>query len=358
MKVLFVSNNLKSGGKERQIFYLLQSLSKKGIKVGLLLRFPNTDFDLNSIRNLELYISKNSTKKKFFNYYKSVVKTFNPDIIHAWEGVITTLSIPIKLLYRKKLINGQFRYSKKFPLFSIMAFLQFTNSLFSNRNISNTLSGLKSARLKRNKKNIVIPNGYDFNDLVKVNQCTNKPNDEITICKVANFTNIKDHLSLIQASVNIIKKGYTIHVKFIGDGKEKEVIENSIHVEYKEHFQFLGYRNDVLNIINKADICVLLSKKGHSEGMSNAIMEYMLSGKPVIATKTGGNPEMVKNGNTGYLVDFENIEQIEQCLIQLITNSEKRKQLGENAREFALANFNIGHVCNQYINLYNSVLFR
>jgi len=138
----------------------------------------------------------------------------------------------------------------------------------------------------------VIHNGIALQDTGRKTQDTSlKKNlgikkDDLTIVHVANIKPVKGHSYLIKALAKIAPQYPNIKLLLIGedklDGQMRDLVEK---LGIARNVAFLGKRDDVGSLIRLADICVLPSL---SEGMSNAIMEYMQAGKPVIATNVGG----------------------------------------------------------------------
>lgn len=132
-------------------------------------------------------------------------------------------------------------------------------------------------------------------------------------------------------------------------------MEKIIPAALRNYFNFMGSISDVNNHITKFDICVLLSKKDWAEGISNSIMEYMALGKPVIATNTGGNPELILEGETGFLIPHEDIKALKDKLILLINSADLRREMGEKGRRHIENNFGSHKMIDQYIDLYKEL---
>jgi glycosyltransferase involved in cell wall biosynthesis len=111
-----------------------------------------------------------------------------------------------------------------------------------------------------------------------------------------------------------------------------------------------GERNDIPEILRSLDIFVLPSK---AEGISNTILEAMASGLPVIATRVGGNPELVLDGQTGCLVEKEDVEGLSLAMRDLVADNEKRRQLGEASLRRVLAEFSIDSMVDRYRQVYD-----
>jgi len=105
-------------------------------------------------------------------------------------------------------------------------------------------------------------------------------------------------------------------------------------------------REKALKMMRKSDIVVLCSR---SEALSRALIEAMKLGKAVIATRSGGNPEVISEGETGLLYEPANYEELAQKISILTERLDLRDILGKKAQIFALQRFNEQRVCNQLI---------
>ncbi len=99
-------------------------------------------------------------------------------------------------------------------------------------------------------------------------------------------------------------------------------------LEISNHILFMGYRNDVQNILSQVDIVALTSL---TEGFPLTPIEAFACSKPVIATAVGGTIEIIDDGINGYLVEAQNVEQIAEKILLLIKNDALQKKFGENA---------------------------
>ena len=99
------------------------------------------------------------------------------------------------------------------------------------------------------------------------------------------------------------------------------------------------------NVLDAIDIFALTSR---TEGMSNAILEAMAAGNPVVATRVGGNPEVVRHNETGYLVEDDNVEELYGRMKEMIDDELLRKKMGEYAKQLARSEFSIENMINNY----------
>jgi glycosyltransferase involved in cell wall biosynthesis len=154
----------------------------------------------------------------------------------------------------------------------------------------------------------------------------------------------------------------------IGDGPDKEVLESKAdekdpgklsNMEYwapgekKEKNTFLLGRlprRELLQYLRAADVFVL--NTGY-EGFSHQLLETMSVGTSIITTNVGGNPELIENGKTGVLVEYNNREEIKEAIINLLQEEEFAEKLAENAQK-KVTEFSIERMMNETIKVLNS----
>jgi len=175
--------------------------------------------------------------------------------------------------------------------------------------------------------------------------------NDIVIMHVANLKPVKGHQYLLEAFAAIEKQHPDIKLVLIGrdelNGQLQKMAEG---LNILDKVIFLGKRDDVQSLLRDADIGVLPSL---SEGMSNSILEYMAASKPVIATKVGGNLEMIKNGFNGFLVEPENAQQLKEALLVLINDRQKRLDMGSAGYERVQNEFSMEAMIDHYEELFN-----
>lgn len=206
------------------------------------------------------------------------------------------------------------------------------------------------------KKIHLIRNGINIKDYLdrdqkKIHLADLKLNeDDLVVMHVANIRPVKGHEYLIKAMAMVIKEIPNIKLVLIGEDElEGKLSQQAQELNIADQVIFLGKRKDVRSLIQIADICVLPSL---SEGMSNAIMEYMVAGKPVIATDVGGNPELVEHEFNGLLILKENVDALRDALLKLAINHNERKQMGENGFKKAEIMFSMDKMIQAYKNLF------
>ena len=180
--------------------------------------------------------------------------------------------------------------------------------------------------------------------------------DDLIIGNVANLRPPKGQKYLIEAAAIICQR--LPQAKFLligeGSGRLKEEAERQIaDLKLLDNVQLLGFREDVPELLRLFDIFVLPST---SEGLPMSIVEAMAAAKPVLATKIGGLPEIVAEGENGYLVEPANVEALAQKLKLLLENDKLRAVMGERGRQIANEKFSLRMMIEKYQDLYEKVL--
>ena len=366
MKVLYIIDSLSKGGKERQLIGLFKEILKnKDVDPYLVILSDKIEYVEFADLNIKYSVLK---KNKFFDFklFKgliSEVKKIDPEIIHTWEWYSSLAILPAKIICNKKMINGNIRYGYKARIFSKAWLYALFLFPFSKIVIANSLSGLKAHGKRVSNKYRVIYNGFDLQRLKSnisfdKDMFPNIPSNSIIVGMVARFNAPKDYFTILKAIDMLQKKYQNLFFIMVGDGDDRKRAEKTIeYLRDKEKYIFTGKRNDVENIVNLFDIAVLTcNTNGYAEGLSNSIMEYMACKKPVIATKSGGNNELVEDNTTGFLVYPFNVKDLSEKLIILIEDASLRKRFGEKGYEKIKNNFSEAKMYENYINLYEEVL--
>jgi glycosyltransferase involved in cell wall biosynthesis len=142
----------------------------------------------------------------------------------------------------------------------------------------------------------------------------------------------------------------------VGDGPfRKEWEELARQLGIGPRTRFLGERHDITSVLAALDVVVSASR---SESLSNTILEAMAAGRPVIATRVGGNPELVRDRETGLLVAPEDEGALAAALETVLASPELAREWGENARRIAQANFTLDYARERFEQLYLDLLAR
>jgi glycosyltransferase involved in cell wall biosynthesis len=173
----------------------------------------------------------------------------------------------------------------------------------------------------------------------------------VVIC-VARFDPVKGVDVLIDAWREIASTIPQAMLLLVGDGPLREALAQRIRANgLNTSVRFLGYRSDVEAVLRAADLCVVPSR---SEGFSLAALEAMATGLPVVATGVGGLPEVVKDGETGVLVEPENPPALAKAVIRLLADPTLRSEVAAAALASARG-YDIDASCARLETLYHQL---
>ncbi len=181
--------------------------------------------------------------------------------------------------------------------------------------------------------------------------------DTLVVGCVNRFDPIKDHATLLRGAELALSRGVDLLVVLVGDGPERSRLERELEVRrgLRNRVVLTGLVNNVAAWLNAFDVFVLPSL---SEGMSNTLLEAMAVGLPPVATRVGGNPEVIEADRSGLLFDPRDAEMLATHLNRLAQQIELRRMIGASARERVERCFSVRTMLERYSRLYTEVFER
>ena len=364
MNICLYKNMIETGGAEKQLILLANALSRKKFKTYVLVKRIDDNISHLFGDNVEVIKIKPRSIIKQFIWVRRFFRERKIDICHVWDFRSSIVAYISSLFICTKLIDGSIRsaLSKKMIQYSFYHIKYSFFKLIKIDIVSNSVAGLKSYCLEKYKRAHVIHNGIDIcsKNICDEERNSNKDmqNCAFIVGMVANMRWKKDFLTFIKSGIEVLKKRNDVLFYVVGDGidmpKYKRYLEGH---KNKENFKFVGHTTKVEHYIMKMDVCVLANSKS-GEGISNSIMEYMICGKPVIATDLGGNNELVINGVTGFLVEEYDYKDIAGKIIYLLENPIKRLTIGIEGRKIIETKFSVDAMVDKYTDVYKNSAVR
>ncbi len=205
----------------------------------------------------------------------------------------------------------------------------------------------------------VIHNGIDIEDFKSIDNTKRIVNcDNIMLVSVSNLYKEKGIDLNIKAVNELIKGNNKVHYFIVGDGPERETLEDLVEsLELKEFVTFVGRlpHKDAMQYISKCDIYSLPS---YNEGFGISYIEAMYLEKPIIAVKGQGIEDIIRNKYNGILVQGKNIDSLVEALNYLIINHDKSNEIGENAKKDIINNLTWGNNVKLLIQEYENCINR
>jgi glycosyltransferase involved in cell wall biosynthesis len=177
---------------------------------------------------------------------------------------------------------------------------------------------------------------------------------DFVVMQVARLDPLKDHPAALQVLERMLQRRHDARLVFVGEGPEfHSLLEMVRRRSLEPYVRFLGLRNDVPRLLAAADACILTSV---SEGIPLTLIEGMAAGLPVVATDVGGVPEVVADGQTGFLTPRGDHAAFCDRLLQLADSPALRMEMGRLGRERALRMFSESQMHAAYQRLYEEML--
>jgi glycosyltransferase involved in cell wall biosynthesis len=181
------------------------------------------------------------------------------------------------------------------------------------------------------------------------------PADAILIGLFGQINAFKGSPLLVQAARDVLARFPRTYFVFVGSARpeyQRELCALARDSGVLDHLRFTGVRSDVQRMMSDMDIITLPSRY---EACSMAIIEAMAVGKPVVATRAGGNPELVQDGETGLLIE-RTPEALAQALTAILADHQGRQRMGEAARRVAHSRFSAAVMVKQIEDLYTDLV--
>jgi glycosyltransferase involved in cell wall biosynthesis len=169
-------------------------------------------------------------------------------------------------------------------------------------------------------------------------------------------TDVKGHPWLIAAAPAVVQEFPSTRFVLVGDGEQRSRFEQQVaSLGLGQNFLFLGRRADIPKILGCCDVAVLPSR---AEGLSNAVLEYMAAGLPVIASRVGGNAELINDGMTGLLVPPEDSSALSSAMLKLLRDPGLAQRIAQGGHEFTVRNFSFERLVREVDELYSELLLQ
>jgi len=171
---------------------------------------------------------------------------------------------------------------------------------------------------------------------------------------IGRLTSQKGHRYFLESAKCILEVWPETRFLIVGDGPLRDELESlSLSLGIAQAVRFLGYRQDIATLMGMSDVIVMPSLR---EGLPYILLEALALARPVVGTRVGGIPEVIKHGETGFLVPSKDSEGLAEAIIQLLGNPEEAARLGERGRELVLREFNVETTVQKIAAVYTEVL--
>ncbi len=335
LKVLQLNAGTNLGGTETMILRFLDTIDKARFQVWVGTFFNNGPL-LSEVekRNFESRLFKIKHQWNLFEVIVAFIKMYRflkakrIDIIHMYGFYTNIIGRIIARLAKTPIVITGLRM-ERFGQNGFHSFLEHMTSNWTDRYISVSRRGQELMLQKQwidKEKVIVIHSGIDNN------WATGRTleNQNHRVGMIAAFSQFKAHEQFVLAAPRILKTFPDTKFILAGEGKTKQqIIKLITSLGINSNFNLFEDVKDVREILSNLSVFVLAS---HTEGLPVSILEAMALGLPVVGSRVGGIPELVEDGITGILAVPNHPEEFASAIIQLLSNPEKARRMGEQGK--------------------------
>ncbi|WP_079202249.1 glycosyltransferase [Pseudomonas sp. CC6-YY-74] len=377
-RILYIIGSLEVGGAERHVAQVAMRLKERGWEPEIFVLMPGGP--LTHVLNdagvtihgvtLPAWVSRVLKNDRLHARVGLVVTSFalicklwlrRPAVVHFFLpaayviGGLASLfaRVPARIMSRRSLRN----YQAAHPFFArVERYLHPRMTLVcgnSNAVVNELFAeGISAQRLRLTYNGIdLAPYNTPF-DRGAARTKAGLPENALVFVLVANLIPYKGHADLIKALARIKKalpEPWLVLCIGRDDGIGADLQQEADSLGVGSNIHFLGSRTDVPGFLRLADVGLLCS---HEEGFSNAVLECMAAGLPMVVTNVGGNAEAVLDGVTGYVVPAHNPERLADALLQ-ISLANDRASMGEKGKRRAGEHFSMISCIDAYEALYH-----
>jgi len=375
--ILYAIGSLVLGGSEKQMAMLVKHLDQLNFNCHLFVLQPFGPLkNVLKKSNVKIYsggyLSEKSTLVKILSLLRAqlrlfrVIRKIRPDIVHAYLPLTNfmgslagrILKVPLVVTSKRALGTHQDRYRGS-RIFDIASF-----RLSNWVTVNSKAVGADTIKCDRGDagKIRLIYNGVKLDQFTsgsferkKIREALHLDPDKKLIITVANLIPYKGHIDLL-AAATLVTEHFPDSL-FLLVGEDRGIRNNLVKLAQDKgivtHVLFMGLRDDISDLMATSDVSVLPS---HEEGFSNAVLESMAAGLPVVATRVGGNSEAIIDGETGWLVAPKQPDKLAVKIIDLLADPAKAEKWGQAGRRRVEQFFSDKRMFADYIKLYRSGL--
>ena len=375
VRVLRIIARMNVGGPAVQVSGLMREFDQELFEQELLTGYCAADeadylekvaTDVKSIRidGLGRSIKPRADLTALFAIVKEI-RRFKPDVIHthtAKAGVVGRIasilsghrSIRVHT-FHGHLLHGYFGPGKTRLVILVEKFLaRFTNQLLAvGKQVQDDLI---AAGIGNSRKFAVMPPGLQLAKVPSKHAARIElglDQNEIYCAFIGRITQIKRPDRFLDGVAKVKTDGIKVNFIVAGAGEQLQYCQDRVTNEDLP-VTFLGWREDIENILAAADFVILTSD---NEGTPLSLIQAGMVGIPVVATNVGSTNEIVGNGTTGFLTDLS-VDQLASAVTKLAENSDLRAQMGTVGQEYTLARYGVERLVKDHQDLYLRLLNR
>ncbi len=373
IRLVILIGGLDVGGSERQLYLLLEHIDRTWFDCHVVVFNPTQDFLRSEIEKLGVAVWPvpdrfDSILKRMLFVFR-VLRKLRPQIVHSWSfhgnpyaGLVGWFAgVPVRLGSQRSAFSSKSVNALPF-VFRFLALYTVSRIVVNSEAASREMvaQGYPISRI------VLVPNFLDSSSQSRTDpsQCLDLSFIGIgarhrVIGIIGNLRSEKNHLMFVQAMGSILPCFSDVRGLIVGQCMSDEPdVQLKIKSAIKDlkldgKIAFAGFRTDVPTLMRRMHLFCLTSDY---EGMPNVVLEAMALARPIVATRVGGVPEVVKDGINGFLVEPGDVEGFARKVKYLLSNPDLSRKMGLAGREIVVRNFACEKAVQRITEIYSTSL--
>jgi glycosyltransferase involved in cell wall biosynthesis len=369
MRICFISTSMGMGGADKQVLTAAEEMPSRGHEVLIVSLTALGPMGLEARRlgipTESLEMPRGVPDPRGLVRLVGLIRRWKPDVIHSHMVHANLMARALRLFVKVPVLVSTIHNVYEGGRLPMMAY-RVTNGLADQMTIISQAAADRfvSERIVPRELLRVIPNGVDIerylNVLPSVREALRQSlgiERAFVWLAVGRFEIAKDYPNMLRAFAKVREQRPDAVLLLVGRGslqQETEALARTVGVDAA--VRFLGVRNDVPSFMSVADGYVMSSAW---EGMPMVLLEAAAAELPIVATKVGGNHEVVSDTDSGFLVPPRDHEALAAAMLRLMALTEvERRSMGKRGRELVRSKYDLSRVVERWEDLYNEVLAR
>lgn len=346
LRAVHIISSMARGGRERQLAIICKYSQHIDNRILIFHRAETGYIEEYGLQNLVTIIDVSGFWARL-RQVKKIVTELQADILVSWGTLESIIAIITTVNGKPRFVNFSIRHGiRKFKLSQLFRTLVLR---LSKHVMANSQAGLRANNLGGG---MVLYNGIEnlpppLNEVDKQVLRTKLMGVKTgpMLISVANLVPYKDYPTVLKALSSLKSKGRNFFYIIVGDGPRRSELESLVSSHGMEaNVMFTGR---ITNVGDYLDISDIMIHSSLGEGCSNAILEGMFHGLPIIATKVGGTPEIVSEKNA-LLFEYGDAVTLEKHMNILISDPSLMQTMGSESRDLAKGRFGLDTMINRY----------
>jgi glycosyltransferase involved in cell wall biosynthesis len=355
LKILHIDPERHWGGGEAQVFGLLTYLAQRGHRIDLLTH-PHgrlyRESQALAVKTRPLVL-RNDVDLRSVPKLRRLIHNENYDIVHLHTKRAHALSLWLSHASSrpKYVVTRRMDYPESANWYTRHLYNRTVDGVVA---ISEKIFQLLLAAGVKREKIRLIHSGIEPRAYEPPAPVLDSAGVPVAVGTAAVLEERKGHRYLLEAALRLKTQGLSLKYYLAGDGSlRKSLEEKTRQLGLAEDVEFLGFVSDMASFMARIEIFVLPSL---FEGLGVSVLEAMAAGKPVVASRVGGLPELVLDTVTGFLAAPQDAASLAGAIARLVENRALARQMGQKGRERLKANFTMEQMASKNEAFYYALL--